>query len=235
MKYFKYFPTIPYDLDASGETKDIVDSFRFAKIVNSIKDDITFYRFYDIPDGERPDHTSQTLYKTPDYYWSFFVANPRLKSLEDWPLAQADLAKKLAHDYTGNVINISTFDFFNKFENGETVNGLVSGASTVVDSKNTSLGWVSVGAITGTFQNGEIIQGQTSGDTATIDGAATKLNAAHHYEKDDLVVPRGTAGAAKVTNLEYEQRVNETKKKIKVIRPELIEDVARQFRRVVNG
>ena len=116
MKYFKYFPTIPYDLDASGETKDIVDSFRFAKIINSIKDDITFYRFYDIPDGERPDHTSQTLYKTPDYYWSFFVANPRLKSLEDWPLAQADLAKKLAHDYTGNVINISTFDFFNKFK-----------------------------------------------------------------------------------------------------------------------
>jgi hypothetical protein len=235
MKYFKYFPKIQYDLDASGETKEIVDSFRFAKIVNGIKDDITFYRFYEIADGERPDHTSYSLYKTADYYWTFFVANPSLKSLEDWPLAQADLSKKLSHDYTGNVINISTFDFFNKFQNGETVNGLVSGATAIVDGKNTSLGWISVGAITGTFQNGEIIQGQTSGDTTTIAGAATKLNAAHHYEKDNLVVKRGTAGAAKVTNLEYEQRVNETRKRIKVIRPELIEDVARQFRRVVDA
>ena len=235
MKYFKYFPEIEYDLDASGETRTIVDSFRFAKIVTKFKDDITFYRFYDIPEGERPDHTSMKLYETPNYYWTFFVANAELKSIDEGPLSNADLNDKIKHDYIGNVINISTFDFFNKFQNGEVVSGLVSGASATVVRKNSSLGWVEVGAITGTFSANEIIQGQTSGDTATISGTATKLNAAHHYEKDNLVVPRGTAGAAKVTNLEYEQRVNETKKRIKVIRPELIEDVARQFRRVING
>jgi len=235
MKYFKYFPEIEYDLDASGETRTIVDSFRFAKIVTKFKDDITFYRFYDIPEGERPEHTSMKLDETPNYYWTFFVANAELKSIDEGPLSNADLNDKIKHDYIGNVINISTFDFFNKFQNGEIVNGLVSGATATVVRKNSSLGWVEVGAITGTFQNKEIIQGQTSGDTATISGTATKINAAHHYEKDNLVVPRGTAGAAKITNLEYEQRVNETKKKIKVIRPELIDDVARQFRRVING
>lgn len=234
MKYFKYFPTLEYDFDANGQTRTIVDSFRFAKIITSFKDDITFYRFYDIPDGERPDHTSKLLYDTPDYYWSFFIANPELKSLEDWPLANADLTKKLSHDYKGNVLKIATFDFFNKFTVGETVNGLVSGATAVVEGKNTSLGWVSIGAITGTFQ-AEIIQGQTSGDTATITAAVSKLNAAHHFEKDGLHVKRGSAGSSQVTNLEYEQGKNETRKKIKVIRPENIESIARQFRRVVNG
>lgn len=234
MKYFKYFPTLEYDFDANGQTRTIVDSFRFAKIITSFKDDITFYRFYDIPDGERPDHTSNSLYGTPDYYWSFFIANPELKTLEDWPLANADLTKKLSHNYKGNVLKIATFDFFNKFTVGETVSGLVSGATAVVEGKNTSLGWVSVGAITGTFQ-AEIIQGQTSGNTATITGSATKLNAAHHFEKNGLHVKRGTAGSSQVTNLEYEQGRNETKKKIKVIRPENIEGIARQFRRVVNG
>ena len=234
MKYFKYFPTLEYDFDANGQTRTIVDSFRFAKIITSFKDDITFYRFYDIPDGERPDHTSNSLYGTPDYYWSFFIANPELKTLEDWPLANADLTKKLSHNYKGNVLKIATFDFFNKFTVGETVNGLVSGATAVVEGKNTSLGWVSVGAITGTFQ-AEIIQGQTSGDTATITGSVEKLKATHHYENGDgVTVPRNTAGAAIVTNLQYEQALNETRKRIKVIRPEAVDRVVKQFRKVIK-
>ena len=59
MRYFKHFPKIEYDLDANGQTRTIVDTFRFAKIVTEFKDDITFYRFYDIQEGERPDHVSQ--------------------------------------------------------------------------------------------------------------------------------------------------------------------------------
>jgi hypothetical protein len=234
MKYFKYFPEIEYDLDASGETRTIVDSFRFAKIVTKFKDDITFYRFYDIPEGERPDHTSMKLYETPNYYWTFFVANPELKNIDDWPLSNADLNDKIKHDYIGNVINISTFDFFNKFQNGEVVSGLVSGASATVVGKNSSLGWVEVGAITGTFSANEIIQGQTSGDTATITGSTTKMKATHHFEKDGFVVSRGTSGSSIVTNLQYEQALNETKKRIKVIRPEAIDDVVKQFRKVIK-
>ena len=213
MKYFRYFPEIDYDLDASGQKRTIVDSFRFAKIVTKFKDDITFYRFYDIPEGERPDHTSMKLYDTPNYYWTFFVANPELKSIDDWPLSNADLNDKIEHDYKGNMINISTFDFFNKFQNGETVTGLISGASAVVVGKNTSLGWVEVGTITGSIK---------------------KLKAAHHYEKDGVTVPRNTAGAAIVTNLQYEQSLNEERKRIKVIRPEAIDRVVKQFRKVIQ-
>ena len=234
MKYIKYFPEIEYDLDASGETRTIVDSFRFAKIVTRFKDDITFYRFYDIPEGERPDHTSMKLYETPNYYWTFFVANPELKSIDDWPLSNADLNDKIKHEYIGNVLNISAFDFFNKFQNGEVVSGLVSGASATVVRKNSSLGWVEVGAITGTFSANEIIQGQTSGDTATITGSSTKLKATHHFEKDGFVVSRGTAGSSIVTNLQYEQSLNEARKRIKVIRPEAIDDVVSQFRKVIK-
>lgn len=235
MKYFKYFPEIEYDLDASGETRTIVDSFRFAKIVTKFKDDITFYRFYEIPEGERPDHTSMKLYETPNYYWTFFVVNPELKSIDDWPLSNADLNDKIKHDYKGNMLNISTFDFFNKFQNGEIVNGLVSGATATVVGKNSSLGWVEVGTITGTFTANEIIQGQTSGNTATITGSVEKLKAAHHYEKDGFVVSRGIAGSSIVTNLQYEQALNEKRKRIKVIRPEAIDDVVRQFRKVIKA
>ena len=88
MKYIKHFPKLKYDLDDDGNTKDIVDVFRFAKVVNQKTiDDISLYTFYYVPDGERPDHASVALYGTPDYYWTFFLVNPEMKNLyNDWPM-----------------------------------------------------------------------------------------------------------------------------------------------------
>ena len=236
MRYFKHFPKIEYDLDANGQTRTIVDTFRFAKIVTEFKDDITFYRFYDIQEGERPDHVSQKLYKSPNFYWTFFLCNPGMKSLEnDWPVSSNDLEDKLKHEYKNQVLTINTFDFFNKFTVGETVNGLISGATATFISKDSNKGFITINNVTGTFTNSEIIQGQTSGDTATIGTQIKELQAAHHYEKDGLVVPRGTAGSSEVTNLQHEQGKNDAKKKIKVIRPEMINDVAKQFRSIVRG
>lgn len=236
MRYFKYFPKIQYDLDANGQTRTIVDTFRFAKVVTNFKDDITFYRFYDIQEGERPDHVSQKLYGTPNYYWTFFLCNPELKSLEnDWPVESGELEEKLAHKYPNKVLTINTNDFHSKFDVNEQINGLISGATATYIGKDSNKGYITIKSVTGKFSNGEIVQGQTSGDTATIGTQVNEIQAPHHYEKDGLYVPRGTAGASEVTNLQYEQGKNDEKKKIKVIRPELISDVASQFRSIVSG
>lgn len=236
MRYFKYFPQLEYDLDANGQTRTIVDTFRFAKIVTDFKDDITFYRFYDIQEGERPDHVSQKLYKTPNYYWTFFLCNPEMKSLEnDWPISSNDLQEKLEHKYPNKVLTINTNDFHSKFTLNETINGLISGATATYITKDSNKGFITIKNLTGTFTNGEIVQGQTSGDTATIGTQINELQAPHHYEKDGLQVSRGTAGSSEITNLQYEQGKNDALKKIKVIRPELISDVAKQFRSIVRG
>ena len=47
MKYFRNFPLIDYDLDDNKDTRQIVDVFRFAKIVSSKAiDDVTLYNYY---------------------------------------------------------------------------------------------------------------------------------------------------------------------------------------------
>ncbi len=236
MKYFKFFPKIQYDLDANGQTRQIVDTFRFAKLVTEFKDDITFYRFYDIQEGERPDHVSQKLYNTPIYYWTFFLCNANMKSLEnDWPVPSNDLQDKIKHTYIHTILRVDTFDFFNKFTVGETLQGLISGATAKFVSKSTDLGVIRVLNVTGTFQGNEIVQGQTSGDTTIISGQQTEVNSPHHYEKDGFQVPRSTDGRSEVSILQYERDQNDKNKKIKVIRPELISKVAKQFRSVVSG
>ena len=79
MKYFRYFPKLDYDLDDNKQFRQAVDLFRISKVVSSVEDDITFYRYYTIQDGERPDHVSQSLYNTVDYYWTFFLSTQILK------------------------------------------------------------------------------------------------------------------------------------------------------------
>jgi len=44
----------------------------------------------------------------------------------------------------------------------------------------------------------------------------------HHYELGGMVVPSTTTGAISITNLQYEENVNESKRKIKILRKEYI-------------
>lgn len=235
MKYFRFFPKLNYDLDGDGNTREIVDSFRFAKIMGNIKDDITYYRYYDIPEGERPDHTSYKLYGTPDYYWTFFVANPELKNIyADWPLQSSDLKDSVSHKYEGKVLTVNTNDFFDKFTMGETLRGLVSGATAKYKYKSSDKGWIQIENLVGNFSANEIVRGDSSQDFVTIGSQIDYLDAAHHFEKDDIPVTRLTTGAVKVTNLQYEEGLNEARKKIRIIRPEFINDVVNQFRAAIN-
>ena len=235
MKYFKHFPKLKYDLDDDGNTKDIVDVFRFAKVVNqNTIDDISLYTFYYVPDGERPDHASVSLYGTPDYYWTFFLVNPGMKNLySDWPMSTSQLEDHTNLLYPGHVLT-SNDDFFNKLDIGETVTGILSSATGVVAEKNPNLGWIRITSKTGTFQ-AESIQGQTSSDIVVITGETSFKNAAHHFTTSDGQVPKGTAGAVTVTNEQYEFDENDKRKRIKVVKPERVEQVVQQFRKVING
>lgn len=235
MKYFKFFPKLKYDLDDNKETREIVDVFRFAKVVsNTTIDDISLYTYYEVGDGERPDHVSQKLYGTPDYYWTFFLVNPEMKNLfNDWPMSTEQIEDHIDLLYPGHVIN-SNDVFFNKLQIGETVTGILSGATGVVVDKNSNLGWIRISNKVGTFQ-AESVQGQTSSDIVVITGETNYRYATHHFSTSEGTVPRGTAGAIKVTNEKYELDENDKRKRIKVVKPNQVQDVAQQFRNIING
>lgn len=58
--------------------------------------------------------------------------------------------------------------------------------------------------------------------------------ATHHYENEKgFVVDYDYPGAYPVSNLEYEERVNEAKRRIKIISPELLSRILKQFKDVI--
>jgi len=58
--------------------------------------------------------------------------------------------------------------------------------------------------------------------------------AVHHYENaDGFVVDSTTPGAMAVTNYQYEERVNESKRRIKLISPDLLAGIIAEFKKLL--
>lgn len=59
-------------------------------------------------------------------------------------------------------------------------------------------------------------------------------NATHHYENEQgFVVSENEVGAVAVSNYQYEINVNETKRRIKLISPQLLSQILTQFKSLV--
>jgi len=234
MRYFKYFPTIEFDLDGNNQTRDVVDVFRMAKVNDIVENNATNYRWYDIQDGERPDHVSMKLYDTVDYHWTFFLLNNNLKNLyQDWPMSREQVEDVVKENFSGYVLTQTDTDDAGKLSVGELVTGLKSGATANIVEVNTSLGWIKVENLSGQFRDEDIV-GSTNGNRVSITGQSMERYAAHHYEKDGEIVPRWTPLASKVTQEEFIFAHNETKRQIRVVRPEHINRLALEFRRAIN-
>jgi hypothetical protein len=224
-----------YNLNDDGHLTEFVDIFRTVRPKASIKDDLLLYSKYTIQDGERPDHLSQRFYGSPDYYWTFFMVNENLVNIHtDWPLSRKEFEKMIEVKYQGFVLTTNQ-DISTSFTKGETVQGLLSGATGILESKDCNTNTLRVTNITGEFRANELIRGQTSLDTIVITGQTEYYNATRHYVgSDGNQTHKGAIDATEVTYYEHEKQLNEDKAEIRVIRPAYIIKVAQEFFKQIN-
>lgn len=229
-KYFQNFPIIEYDLYLDGQKSEVVDIFRIVKVKSEFKDDVTFYTYYDIQDGERPDVVSTRLYGSSNYYWTFFMVNDNLvNTYADWPLSTTKLQEFIDRKYEGVVLNTNE-NISTKFSLNTVFEGLISGARAKLIEKDPTLGTIKIELISGNFRNNEVVRDLISNEFIIIQNQSAFKDAIHHYENaDGKYVNKGTLGATPITNEEYEYFKNDAKSKIKIIRPTYIQTIADQF------
>ena len=232
--YFQNFPKIEYDVFNNGKPINVVDIFRAVRLKKNIRDDILLYNYYTIQDGERPDHVSLKLYGSIEYYWTFFMINENLvNSFTDWPLSNDELINLIHRKYAGIVMSTDS-DISNKFQKGETLQGLVSGATCTIDEKDTNLGLIKISNVNGVFKEAEIIRGSSTNDTITLSGISDFSDAVHHFEDANGDVTMKSVNATPISNSEYEYRLNDSKTRIRVIRREYIRKLSEEFYKQIN-
>lgn len=100
MKFFRYFPTVPYEFVVDGQSfvLNITNPTVHFKVMERLKSHITVFHDYVVEDGERPDSVATRVYGSPDYTWVVLLVN-NIMTLYDWPLSSREFDRFIVDKY----------------------------------------------------------------------------------------------------------------------------------------
>ena len=237
-KYFKHFPSINFDVKNDGNLIQAKDIFRNIRVSSDAEDAITGYEYYYINDQDRPDVLATKLYGDATLYWLFWMVNDQFATYNDWPKSQSILDKFINRKYSGKALVanqksdiVSSSD--SKFLQGEKVVGSTSSAFgfvTKIDPTNKQL---ILNDVQGIFQDGETVTGSQSTKSFIISSVRNFSDSPHHYVNSDGNKTTSET-TTMVTNREYEQTLNDSKRSIKYIKTSMIPQLLREFKSMIR-
>jgi len=254
MSYFKIFPNIAYPYNADGDQKigkNILKRFSFKDYIKSNAD---LYVRYQMRDGETYQSLAKKLYGSPDLHWILFLMNDIKDPYEDLPKNSQEMTAYINQKYPGYVLFFDLDLFDGDFIVGETVTG-ENGYTAVVVSWDGNMRQLQVSSESGSasLQKDEIVTGSQSGSTAKYQRRVNYSTAVHHFEDlfgskvsalPNPLIPNDAsplqayldqteqADTKIITNIEYEESLNDAKKQIKILRVEYRDQILADAERV---
>ena len=238
MNFFHNFPKVIYKFGDQGEGAIMQNITAYADVVEEFKENASFYADYHIVTGERADQVSMKLYGDPSYHWLLYLMNDNIMS-QGWPLSQEDLEREIKNDFPGTVIKTKD-QIFNKFYIGERVQDNTTGATGVVVSRDLNLGHIILDQVEGIFQKDSLVTSLSTSQTITVDSSMAEYLAPVYYIKDNEIIdfdPFNDIGefVLPVTRLDHYISENDKLKKIRVLRPQALRQVANAFYEAIGS
>lgn len=253
MNFFSQFPKVKYNFLNNGINHNITDFSRYAALNDINFDSISFYRYYEIQNGNRPDVVSRILYDTPDYFWTFFVINDHLKNWNGWPLSESAFTDYIKENYTGYAItlDIPLYEITDSLisDNEYTLIDSSSGNeySCTLFSKDVNLNQIVVKNVTGGDITNKVDQIKLEDDSIhnlKKSSVTPFWNGVHHYETKDgepiynlsmYDSPPFEQQIFPVSYYEYEKKLNDEKSNIKVIKHDYIYSFKKIYMELINA
>lgn len=235
MSYFNKMRNISYNFGNETYPTVIEDLSTYVDIIDQIKDNINFYSYYEILEGDRPDVLSQKIYGAPDLHWTFFLLNDNLRE-QGWPLSVQDLDTVIKNNFP-NFALTTTANLTGIFLPGQSVTGLSSDATGIIDHRRLDFGQIIINGTNKGFTPNETIISTvgTTVQNVQITAAVNQYNATAYYINDnneevDIDPAVGESAIyTPVTHYEHYQKQNIELRRIKVIKPSAINNVLKVY------
>jgi hypothetical protein len=243
-KYFENFPVFEYSLDQGVSSFTMTDFFRRVKAdANSILGSSAYYE-YQLADGETPEIVAHKLYGDPNLHWVLLITNETLDPRFEWAQTKASLTAYIQDKY--GVANVNAAHHYEN-SSGDIVyyrafTGTVDVATT---SAGSSIAVVGTGtAFTtevlstafavrfGTTTTAYTVVAVNSNTSITVSGAAVTVAVVGKTMIDNFSY---SSLVTKVTNTEYEEAINETRRTIKVVKPQYVPRFIESFIGILNN
>ena len=98
--YFRQFEKGFYDLKGDGKKKLVTDLMTRVKVREKILDEASLYDKYEVPSGERPEHTAFKHFGSSQYHWIILLTNNITDVYYDWPMSEQSFETFIRDKYT---------------------------------------------------------------------------------------------------------------------------------------
>jgi hypothetical protein len=194
---------------------------------------------------ERPDWLSFKLYGDNRFHWTFYLLNDKIRR-QGWPLDYNEVVQKAKEDYPNETFRFNEL-MHDQFLVGTTFEGLTSGATGKILRRNLDLGQITYERTSSAsfISGGEVVVQKDEFGNVTNSGNGSSFTkeylSAHHYENadketvdfDPLIGPGVLL--TEITYLDRYEQTNDELKEIKVLRPNVINDIDQAFQEALTG
>lgn len=205
------------------------DIFVQRNLLKNVFTDRNYISSYVVKSGDTPRSLAHYLYGSERYEWLIYCLNSIVNPYYDWPLSEDDFYNYIEAKYLNKkCIFLKIGSFTNNFKIGETVtNGNATGKVSAWDR---TLCKLTLENTNGVFQvNGSLNSTSSSGIIGRIVDKAE--NALHHFETPNGFILDPLVGYLQsyidstnevyaITNLQHEDKLNNSKRQIYVLKPE---------------
>jgi len=246
VSYFKNFPTIVYSFD----TGNLVSTFAMTDILRRVRADdvnvanVLSYDEYDIGDDETPEILADKLYGDPTLHWVILISNEILDPRWDWPLPVQSLQNFIINKYgVDNQYSVHHYEntsgdtvYYRVYTGTASASATSAGSSISITGSDTA--WLTQ------FYTGLTIRFGTTTTSYTV----TRLHSNTSIAVSGSAITTGgianttvlnnnsvTGSVTPVTNTDYETLQNESRRRIRILKPEYVPQFVRTFTGILNN
>lgn len=232
MDYFSRFPKL-FVSGPNNEPIVITDFLRSVNINPAYRKNLILLSDYLVGDGETPEIVSNIIYGSPKYHWILMLVNSITDPRQEWPLSNNKVIEVVYqnYDFLVTVPDGSEYNVGDEIESDTGAIFKVSKVDSDVIYLRSQVGITEL-AITSLLNNNT-----TEVEDLAIDDVTGPAEATHHFydEEIGLIVDEGFSPTTiSVSNLIYEIEVNDKKREIKVLQPELLGNFLAQFNALIK-
>jgi hypothetical protein len=230
--YFKSFPYTYYSQDDRATVQLVTNITTRVVLSDEVKNNLSIYDEYDIKDGETPEILADKFYNNPQLHWIVLHTNEILDPRFDWPQTSENLSRYIQGKYSNTIAIHHYEDGGGNYTNANLLlssnvsYGLYEVGNVVVNSSNTGKGFVSSKPSSSSIYITVTEGGFITGDRISVSNRAnTTANIT------SVTVVSGTP----VTVYDYEDIVNETKRRIKILKSAYVDGIVRDFKKKLES
>ena len=216
-RFFNYFPKTLYTSNTRTAGVDTVTNIiaRFG-FESSLKNNSAAFYKYNVQESDTPEIIASKYYDNPERHWIVLLFNDIMDPQFDWPLQYQPFV-----DYVNTKYSAPKY--------ADTANTSVSGLSWAMNTNNV---YAYYKVVTRTNSDDISITEKIEVDANTWSNVA--LSTVNYTLQDNSVITEKITKEIQ-THYQFEEELNESKRQIKLLKPEFVDQVEKEFKKVIRA